>query len=246
MTAYFITTSYDKNINSIDMFRSRITDEFGSYVSSSISVSFNIKAGCNIYGFICDNKYIKNKYRDIINTEFNAKSCNFPYIYFKSLTKEAYETMFSIVNSQLVYFASKIEKNNFLNFINQNEEKNYIETIFGSHISMTIKYGEYDSDNYCMAFECNINYITDDLRNIINTINYHDLPFCFDNRDDNDLFFRVISFTKEKYNLLFDKVSMLQYLLINQSKEFKMKRKYLKRKLLFTDEVKNLKKIKLT
>jgi len=216
MSAFFIAEKYNNSsINTITDFRRSILDEFGYYVSSTVNVYFDKNTNSNIYGFICEIEYIKNIYKNIVNTNKLAKiSGKEKFIMIKSLTKEVYESMFSIKDTNYVYFALKFDKrSNFFHYIYDDLDENYINNIFSENVATTLKYGEYDIDNYCMSIKCHINYIKCEFRNIVNTDDYIELlPIQF-YYNDNGLKLVAVSTTEEKYNLLGDKDSMLQMVL---------------------------------
>lgn len=285
MLAYFISYRYSINILSLDEFKACVTFEFGDYVGSSVCVAFTKNKKSKIYGFQCDKKYIKDEYREIIDTDITIKCNVSPFIIIKSISKEEYELIFNIKKaSESVYFVATINKKIKINeschiikncsllngkFIEDNENDIYgyicddkniqdeyesiiknnntiiksiskeeyelifnikkvsplvyfaikintnkinescnvndIIKIFGSYVGLTIKYGKYDTNNYCIAFICHRNYINDDLFNIIDTLNSTQLNHF--NK------YEIFSYTKEKYDLLFSSVDIITKLL---------------------------------
>lgn len=213
MSAYFVSEKYN-NIDSIVDFRKNILNEFGYYVSSTVNVYFDKNTNSNIYGFICDVNYINNVYKNIINTDDVARLAGDECIIIKSLTKQVYELMFSIKGTNYVYFAIKIhKKTNFFHYLYGDLDEQYIENNFSEHVTTTLKYGEYDSNYYCMSIKCHIDYITCELRDIVNTENDITLLPIKNCYHDEGLELIIVSLTEEKYNLLGDKDSMLQMVL---------------------------------
>lgn len=196
MTAYFVTVNDDNHINGIANFKEYISEEFGSHVSdSSVFIPGKIN-GKYIYGFTCDNVYIKDKYKEIINTEKNMLCYSCPIILIKSIKKAEYDLMFDIKYNTHVYFAIKINKKFDKSPFDEVAD---IKNIFGSHVATTIKYGEYDVDNYCIAFECHRDYISNELRKIINTP--HMLPLVSETACT-CVTYKCFSFTEKEYDLL--------------------------------------------
>lgn len=168
MIAYFVTCDIitdgvilgDSDVSLL------ISDEFGSGPASSmVNIKQNINSVINtIYGIKCDNRYIKDKYKDIINTDRIVNVAT--SFYLKNISKEVYESIFAtVILSPFVHFSTQST------FENLDKTLDNIKYHFGSHMLSTIKCGHtlFKKDTFYIAFECNRSYISSKLLSISNS-----------------------------------------------------------------------------
>ena len=167
MTYYFINANVIESPMPRAFMSHIISQEFGSGPASTmreIEQDVDYIGNRTTFGIECDDNYIKDKFKAIVGSTNTVVIHDDFHV--KSVTKEFYKSLFreKIILPELVYF---------LVYVNDKTLQKHVANIrlhFGSYVASSLKcnLGQYNGVD-AVIFECNSNYISDGLREIVNS-----------------------------------------------------------------------------